>query len=123
MKTSMTRTLSIVVPVILSSCCLQAQITQPVKPVESSTAPTVVETGPHHRTWQTVKVGLDQRGQQVATTNSYVEVATGMNVFSEAEGRWVPASDEIELVNGGAIAVRTQAKAIFLPNLNDPAPP
>jgi len=46
-----------------------------------------------------------------------------MNVFSETEGKWVPASDEIELVNGGAIAARTQAKVTFLPNLNDPQPP
>src|SRR5438034_4147515 len=46
-----------------------------------------------------------------------------MNVFSETEGKWVPASDEIELVNGGAIAARTQAKVIFLPNLNDRQPP
>src|SRR5437773_636932 len=110
---------SVVAATALCSLLLNAQVSLPL----GTAAPTVVETGPHHRTWQTVKVGLDQRGQQVATTNSYVEVATGMNVFSEAEGRWVPASDEIELVNGGAIAVRTQAKAIFLPNLNDPAPP
>src|SRR5207247_1225673 len=81
------------------------------------------ETGPHHRVVQTVKVGLDQRGQQVTTTNSYVELATGMNVFSETEGKWVPANDEIELVNGGAIAARTQQKIIFLPNLNDRQPP
>ena len=51
-----------------------------------------------------------------------MELATGMNVFSETEGKWVPASDEIELVNGGAIAARTQAKVTFLPNLNDPQP-
>ena len=119
----MTRTLSIVLPVILASSCLHAQIAQPVIPVESSAAPTVLETGPHHRVVQTVKVGLDQRGQQVTTTNSYVELATGMNVFSETEGKWVPASDQIELVNGGAIAARTQAKVIFLPNLNDRRPP
>src|SRR6266516_3517614 len=119
----MTRTLSIVLPVILASSCLHAQIAQPVIPVESSAAPTVLETGPHHTVVQTMKVELDELGQQVTTTNSYVELATGMNVFSETEGKWVPASDEIELVNGGAIAARTQAKVIFLPNLNDPAPP
>src|SRR6266516_4270240 len=119
----MTRTLSIVLPVILASSCLHAQIAQPVIPVESSAAPTVLETGPHHTVVQTMKVELDELGQQVTTTNSYVELATGMNVFSEAEGKWVPASDEIELVNGGAVAARTQTKITFLPNLNDPDPP
>ena len=83
----------LVLTMALTSPCLNAQLSLPL----GTTAPTVVETGPHHRTWQTVKVGLDQRGQQVMTTNSYVELATGMNILSE--GRWVPASDEIELVN------------------------
>src|SRR6266487_2781705 len=110
---------SLVAAMALTSPCLNAQLSLPL----GTTAPTVVETGPHHRVVQTVKVGLDQRRQQVTTTNSYVELATGMNVFSESEGRWVPASDEIELVNGGAIAARTQAKVIFLPNLNDRQPP
>ena len=110
---------SVVAATALCSLLLNAQVSLPL----GTAAPTVVETGPHHRTWQTVKVGLDQRGQQVTTTNSYVELATGMNVFSETEGRWVPASDEIDLVNGGAVAARTQHKVIFLPNLNDPAPP
>jgi len=109
----------LVLAMALCSPCLNAQLSLPL----GTTAPTVVETGPHHRVVQTVKVGLDQRGQQVTTTNSYVELATGMNVFSETEGKWIPASDEIELVNGGAIAARTQQKLIFLPNLNDPQPP
>src|SRR5437773_246249 len=109
----------LVLAMALCSPCLNAQLSLPL----GTTAPTVVETGPHHRVVQTVKVGLDQRGQQLATTNSYVELATGMNVFSETEGKWVPASDQIELVNGGAIAARTQAKVIFLPNLNDRRPP
>src|SRR5206468_3396605 len=82
-----------------------------------------VDAGPHHRTWQNVKVEQDELGQQVTTTNSYVELATGMNVWSETEGKWLAASDEIELVNGGAVAARTQHKLTFLPNLNDPDPP
>src|SRR6266702_1183854 len=106
---------SLVVATALCSLSLSAQI--------SSTGPVSVDAGPHHRTWQNVKVEHDELGQQVTTTNSYVELATGMNVWSETEGKWVAASDEIELVNGGAVAARTQHKLTFLPNLNDPDPP
>src|SRR2546426_935536 len=74
----------------LCSPSLNAQVSLPAVP----TSPVSVDAGPHHRTWQTVKVTLDDRGQQVATTNSYVELATGMNVWSETEGTWVAASDQ-----------------------------
>src|SRR2546422_5057409 len=94
-----------------------------VSPPAATTGPVSVDAGPHHRTWQTVKVERDDLGRLVTITNSYVELATGMNVWSETEGNWVAASDEIELVNGGAVAARTQHKLTFLPNLNDPDPP
>src|SRR6266545_4295967 len=110
---------SLVAATALCSQSLSAQLSLPL----GTTAPTAVETGPHHRVVQTVKVELDELGQRVQTTNSYVAIGTGMNVWSETEGKWVPASDEIELVNGGAIAARTQAKVFFLPNLNDLQPP
>src|SRR6266566_2024254 len=118
----MKRTLSLVLLVSLGSSCLNAQIASPVA-LDSSEAPVAVEVGPHHRTWQTMKVEMDKLGQPATTTNSYVELVTGMNVWSETEGKWLAASDEIELVKGGAVAARTQHKVIFLPNLNDPAPP
>src|SRR5437867_13255748 len=110
---------SVVAATALCSLLLNAQVSLPL----GTAAPTVVETGPHHRTWQTVKVALDQRGQQVTPTNSYLELATGMHVSSETEARWVTASDEIELVNAGAVAARTHHKIIFLQNLNDPSQP
>src|SRR5437870_5322780 len=110
---------SLVVATALGSLSLNAQISSPA----ATNGPVSVDAGPHHRTWQNVKVELDELGQQVSTTNSYVELATGMNVWSETEGKWVAASDEIELVNGGAVAARTQHKLTFLPNLNDPDPP
>src|SRR3989475_738042 len=110
---------TLVLATTLCSPGLDAQVSLPAQ----STGPVAVDAGPHHRTWQTVRIQLDERGRQVATTNSYVELATGMNVWSETEGKWVAASDEIELVNGGAVAARTQHKLTFLPNLNDPDPP
>ena len=93
----------------LCSPCLNAQVSLPAVP----TSPVAVDAGPHHRTWQTVKVALDDRGQQFTTTNSYVELATGMNVWSETEGKWVAASDQIELVNGGGGGGQNPAQAHF----------
>src|SRR6266566_7200807 len=103
----------------LCSPLLNAQVSIPAV----TTGPVSVDAGPHHRTWQTVKVERNKQGQQFTTTNSYVELATGMNVWSETEGTWVAASDQIELVNGGAVAAKTQHKLTFLPNLNDREPP
>src|SRR6266516_2651615 len=110
---------SLVVATALCALSVSAQISSPA----ATTGPVSVDAGPHHRTWQNVKVEHDELGQQVTTTNSYVELATGMNVWSATEGKWVAASDEIELVDGGAIAARTQHKVIFQPNLNDSQPP
>src|SRR6059036_1172300 len=110
---------SLVVATALCPPSLSAQVSPPA----ATTGPVSVDAGPHHRTWQTVKVERDDLGRPVTMTNSYVELATGMNVWSETEGNWVAASDEIELVNGGAVAARTQHKLTFLPNLNDPDPP
>jgi len=59
----------------LCSAPLNAQLSLP----SATTGPVAVDAGPHHRTWQTVKVTLDDRGQQVSTTNSYVELVTGMS--------------------------------------------
>jgi len=81
---------SLAVATALCSPLLNPQVSIPAV----TTGPVSVDAGPHHRTWQTVKVTLDERGQQVATTNSYVELATGMNVWSETEGTWVAASDQ-----------------------------
>ncbi len=110
---------SLVVATALWSPSLNAQVSLPAV----TTGPVAIDAGPHHRTWQNVKIQLNERGKQVATTNSYVEIATGMNVWSETEGKWIAASDEIELVKGGAVAARTQQKVAFLPNLNDGQPP
>src|SRR5437867_1916620 len=103
----------------LCSPSLNAQVSLPAVP----SGPVSVDAGPHHRTWQTVKVEVDKHSQPATTTSSYVELAIGMNVWSETECKWVAASDEIDLVNGGAVAARTQHKVIFLPNLNDRQPP
>src|SRR2546426_4619059 len=81
---------SLVVATALCSPSLSAQVSPPA----ATTGPVSVDAGPHHRTWQTVKVERDDLGRPVTMTNSYVELATGMNLWSETEGNWVAASDE-----------------------------
>lgn len=81
---------------------------------------TVVEKGPHHQTWQYVT--LDEvGGEQVQQTHSYVELKSGMNVWSPSENKWVEASAEIELFPRGAIARKAQHQVIFSPTSTDPA--
>ncbi len=80
---------------------------------------TIVEAGPHSRTWQSITAS-EVNGEWLTHTNSYVELQTGMNAWSPTENKWVEASDEIELVKGGAISRKAQHQVIFSPNVNDP---
>ncbi|MBI4326532.1 MAG: hypothetical protein HY674_14895 [Chloroflexi bacterium] len=80
---------------------------------------TIVEAGPHSRTWQSI-TATEVNGESLLHTNSYVELQTGMNAWSPTENKWVEASDEIELVKGGAVARKAQHQVIFSANANDP---
>ncbi|MCI0538747.1 MAG: hypothetical protein L0Z50_26365 [Verrucomicrobiales bacterium] len=53
-------------------------------------------------------------------TNSFVELSSGMHVFSEADRKWVDASDEVEILEEGAVARQSQHHVSFAGNLNDP---
>jgi hypothetical protein len=52
----------------------------------------------------------------VPHTNSYVELATGLNVQSNSA--WIPASEQIEAFPGGAVARHGQHSVLFANNLN-----
>ena len=43
-----------------------------------------------------------------------------MHVWSEAERKWIEASDEIEIDKDGAFARKSQHQVSFAANLNDP---
>ena len=114
MKTS--RTLCLVVPVILWTCSLHAQITQPAMPAPlpagSSQSPAAVEIGPHHRIWQTVSI--DGAGNNV--TNSYTELATGLNFWNPAASRWEESQAQFQITKDGhAIATNGQHKVVWRP--------
>ena len=117
MKTS--RTLCVVVPVILWTCSLHAQITQPAMPAPlpagSSQSPAAVEIGPHHRIWQTVSI--DGAGNNV--TNSYTELATGLNFWNPSASRWEESQAQFQITKDGhAIATNGQHKVVLAPNIN-----
>jgi hypothetical protein len=80
----------------------------------------ITEAGPHHRRWSKVSPVPMANGSLAVVTNSYVELASGLNRADET-GRWVPASSAIELLNGAAVARQAQHQVIFSANLNDVA--
>jgi len=81
---------------------------------------TALERGPHETRWEHLTEALDEEGRSVVVTNSFVELGTGLNRWDEQTGAWVPASAEIEIVNGRGIARGSQHKVIFAGNANDP---
>ena len=50
--------------------------------IKTPAAPAVIESGPHHTAWPDVNVGVDDQGQPAWVTNSWTEVATGLNFWS-----------------------------------------
>src|SRR5205085_7730950 len=62
----------------------------------------IEESGPHHRKWSRVVWETDAAGNQIAKTNSYIELASGMNYLRG--NKWVPAREEIEGFANGAVA-------------------
>ena len=80
--------------------------------------PIIAETGPHDRIVQQVWQFIDLEGNTVLSTNSYVELATGLNYFDHTTGQWRPANAEFELTRTGHyIARQTQHQVILSPEL------
>lgn len=78
--------------------------------------PQIAERGPHHNRWETYQTILNVSGRREVRTNSYVELATGLN---RAEGgEWVPAKALVELAPGGAVATQGAHQASFGANAN-----
>jgi hypothetical protein len=78
----------------------------------------VTERGPHHATWRHVVQAAESEHPRTIT-NSFVQLEDGLNVFSATEGAWIPASDEIEIINGNGVSRKAQHKVIFASSLTD----
>ena len=94
----------------------QAQVSFTNTPIASLDTPhVVVETGPHHRVWQ--RVVSDEFGHFL--TNSFTELATGLNYFNQATGTWEESQPQFQITEDGyALADKTQHKLIVSANLN-----
>src|SRR5688572_28633244 len=80
---------------------------------------TIVERGPHHnilRTIETEEIG----GETVVHTNEVTQLGTGINYWDEQQNAWIPSSNEIEVLNSGAVYRKGQFKLIFASNINNP---
>ncbi|TXT49500.1 MAG: beta-glycosidase-like protein [Limisphaerales bacterium] len=78
--------------------------------------PQVVERGAHHNRWETYRTLTNAVGRREVRTNSYVELATGVNRLDA--GQWVPARALIELAPGGAEAKSGSHQVNFGANAN-----
>ncbi len=101
---------------------------QPIPEIQQVGAPgqgvySITQAGPHQRRWARVTRITRPDGVSQAVTNSYVEIASGMNAWSPAQQRWIEASGQIEIRPGGpgqaaaAVARKAQHQVIFSPRL------
>src|SRR6266496_466942 len=108
MKTNSWLVLTMTVLCFLSA---NAQVSLP----SVTTGPVVVESGPHHRVWQTVTI--DATGQ--TNVSSYTELATGLNVWNPATGKYEPSKEQFQIVaDGSAIATNGQHQVILAADIN-----
>jgi hypothetical protein len=81
-------------------------------------APVVLQSGPHHTVWQDVSAGMDGTGQPVWVTNSWTELATGLNYWEPLLKQWAPAVEAFDLTpKGYAVATRGQYQVILAPDI------
>ncbi|MDX1952064.1 MAG: hypothetical protein SFY81_07750 [Verrucomicrobiota bacterium] len=72
----------------------------------------VADKGPHHRTMR----ATNEVGEVVS---QYVHLGTGLNYWSEEEGKWLESDNEIELAENGAVFRKGPFNIIFNANVND----
>ncbi|HXD00550.1 MAG TPA: Ig-like domain-containing protein [Verrucomicrobiae bacterium] len=83
----------------------------------NSTNYVVADIGGNYRVWQqTVPAFTNESGQVIFRTNSYQEIATGLNFLSN--GVFVASSENIEITSGGGAATNGQHQVYFAANIN-----
>jgi hypothetical protein len=83
--------------------------------------PSLAGRGPHHRTWQRIREKVRADGRVQSTTNSYVELGTGIcyqRDLGQGKVEWLDSREEVVLVPGGAEASQGQHVCFFSANLN-----
>ena len=75
------------------------------------------QLGPNSCVWQSaIPISTNQQGQVTYRTNSYTELATGLNHL--VNGKWVPSSENIQITAGGGVAINGQHQVSFAANVN-----
>lgn len=74
----------------------------------------IVGAGPHDRIIEQMWEVTEADGQLLTVTNSYVEIASGLNRFDEASGQWVAASALFETTADGHLIARGTAHQVIL---------
>jgi len=80
--------------------------------------PTIIDKGPHHRTFEKVVERTLPDGTVTTEKERYVELATGLHYFKDNE--WVESKEEIEIINGSAVARQGPHQVIWNANANSP---
>lgn len=82
--------------------------------MREQTPVTILERGANHKIVQHVSWQLDEKGQATAKTNTYTELATGLNYQGE-KGEWSETRELIEPLpkGAGAVARNGQHKVFF----------
>jgi Bacterial Ig domain len=97
--------------ILVLPLCASAQISVP----PAARGPVKVEAGPHHRVWQTVTT--DDQGR--AITNSYTELATGLNFLNPATGLYEESQEQFETTKDGhAVATKGQHQVGLAADIN-----
>jgi hypothetical protein len=91
-------------------------------PVEQTVpAPTdyaITQNGPHSRVWQRITLRTNSPGRVSAATNSYTELATGLNFWNEAAGAWAETREQFGITpEGSATATNGQHKLTLPPDI------
>src|SRR6266566_5430933 len=101
----------------LFSFCAYGQVSVSPPAVD----PVVVERGPHHVVLQDVRVSVDDWGQTVAVTNSFVQLTPGLSWFNPLTQQWEETREQFQISKEGyAVALEGPHLAILKPNAATP---
>jgi hypothetical protein len=98
--------------ILLIGCALL-----PVLGAENS----ILERGPNEQRISRTESVLDALGNEVVVTNAVVQLATGLNRWDDTLGSFIPASAEIEMLNGYGLILSAQHQVVLSSNANDPS--
>ncbi len=97
--------------------CVAATLALPCLNAGAENDYVVAERGAHHAVWERVTWSTNQFGEITADTDSYAELATGLNFFDEASQQWLPSREEWRAYADGIVAQAGRHKAIIGHNL------